>query len=346
MPSNSKGVSVMASRRQVLATIAATATTPITTAVAVSTVAGCSGKPVARAKPVDRVTYLTGFGTTPREGYGWVADGMGFFAEVGIAASIQAGAPSDANLKTLAAGKAQFAVIDFVSAVRGVASWPDYRAVAAIQQTTLLSMITLPGRGITQGADLAGRTVGTGAAAASQTLFPTYARLAGFDASRTKIVNFAPDQLPAALIGGNIDAMGAYVVDIPAIAHASGKQPVVLPYSRYLTDLYGSVLITTTALIRANPDLVRRFGSALLRGLRYAVDNPEHAGKVMHAAVPTADPGITAETMALMKPYINGGGLTQSRVMRGVAVLEAAGLARAGLTPDRVVDFSLAPAAA
>jgi NitT/TauT family transport system substrate-binding protein len=337
----------MASRRQVLATIAATATAPVTTAAALSTVAGCdSGHTKPTSKPVDHVTFVTGFGTTPREGYGWVADGMGFFAEVGIAASIQPGAPSDANLKTLAAGKAQFAVVDFVSAVRGVATWPGYRTVAAIQQTTLLSMITLPGRGISQGSDLAGRTVGTGTAAATQTLFPTYARLAGFDPSRTTIVNFQPDQLPAVLVSGKIAAMGAYAVDTPNIAHAAGTEPIVLPYAKYLTDLYGSVLITTTDLIRSNPDLVRRFSSALLRGVRYAVDNPDQAGRLLHAAVSTNDPAITAQTMTLMKPYITGGGLTPERVMRGIAVLETAGLAGAGLTPDRVVDFSLTPAVA
>jgi NitT/TauT family transport system substrate-binding protein len=335
----------MASRRQVLASIAATATTPVTTAAALWTVAGCSRKSTT-SKPVDRVTYLTGFGTTAREGYGWVADGMGFFAEVGIAASIKAGAPSDANIKTLAAGRAEFAVIDFVSAVRGTTTWPGYRAVAAIQQSTLLSMITLPGRGITKDADLAGRTLGTAAAAASQTLFPTYARLAGFDPSHTKFIDFAPDQLPVAMIGRKIDAMGAYVVDTPGIANAAGAQPVVLPYAKYLTDLYGSVLITTTDLIKSSPDLVRRFASALLRGVRYAVDNPDHAGKLMHAAVPTADAGITAGTMALMKPYVSGGGMRAERVMRGIAILESAGLAGAGLTPDKVVDFSLAPAVA
>jgi NitT/TauT family transport system substrate-binding protein len=336
----------MASRRQVLASIAATATTPVTTAAALWTVGGCSSRKPATSKPVDRVTYLTGFGTTPREGYGWVADGMGFFAEVGIATSINAGAPSDANIKTLAAGRAQFAVIDFVSAVRGTTTWPGYRAVAAIQQSTLLSMIALPGRGISQEGDLAGRTIGTAASAASQTLFPTYARLARFDPSGTKFINFAPDQLPTAMIGRKIDAMGAYVVDTPGIAHAAGVQPIVLPYAKFLTDLYGSVLITTTDLIKSSPDLVRRFASALLRGVRYAVDNPEHAGKLMHAAVPTADADITADTMTLMKPYINGGGMTAERVMRGIAILESAGLANAGLTPDKVVDFSLTPAVA
>jgi NitT/TauT family transport system substrate-binding protein len=293
---------------------------------------------------MDRVTLLTAFGTTPREGYGWVADRMGFFRQVGIEATITPGAPSDTNLKMLAAGKAQFAVVDFVSAVRGVtAAWPDYRAVAAVQRSTLLSMITLPGRRITLPADLAGRTVGTAAAAATQTLFPAYARLAGFDPTRTRIVNLAPDLLPSALASGAIDAMGSYLVDTPGIRKAAGdRDPLVFPYARYLTDLYGAVLITPTRLIRTDPDLVRRFSSALLKGVRYAVDRPADAGRLMHAAVTTADPGIVAQTMTLMRPYVDTGALDEDRVMRGLALLEGAGLIRPGLTPDRVVDFSLA----
>ena len=93
----------MASRRQVLATIAATATAPVTAALAAPTLVACGRsekKPTAR-KAIDKVSVLTGFGTTPRESYSWVADGMGFFREAGIQVSIQPGAPSDANLKIL-----------------------------------------------------------------------------------------------------------------------------------------------------------------------------------------------------------------------------------------------------
>ncbi|GIH12576.1 ABC transporter substrate-binding protein [Rugosimonospora africana] len=336
----------MASRRQVLATIAATATAPVTAAIAAPTLVACgrSEKPTGR-KAIDKVSVLTGFGTTPRESYSWVADGMGFFREAGIQVSIQPGAPSDANLKILASGKAQFAIVDFVSAVRGASSeWPNFRVIAAIQHSTLLSMVSLPDRRIALPIDLSGKTLGTASAAATQTLFPTYARLAGIDPARVKIVNLLPDQLPAALASGRIDAEGAYLVDTPIIRKAAGgREPVVLPYAKYLTDLYGSVLITTTSLIRTRPDLARRFGTAMLRGIRYAVEAPEDAARVAHAALAVLDPDMVAQTMRQMRPYVDSGVLDETRVMRGISLLEAAGLIGPGLTPDRVVDFSLAP---
>jgi ABC-type nitrate/sulfonate/bicarbonate transport system substrate-binding protein len=96
----------------VLATIAATPTG----------IAACGHRPTSRttAKGRDRVTYLTGFGTTPREDYPYVGLAKGFFDQAGIEVAIKPGAPSDANLKFIAAGTVDFACVDFVSAVRAV----------------------------------------------------------------------------------------------------------------------------------------------------------------------------------------------------------------------------------
>lgn len=308
--------------------------------------AGCSRKaaPTNSAKPMDKLTFLTGYGTTAREGYGFVAKGAGFFTAQGIDATIAAGAPSDANLKTLAASKAQFAAIDFVSAVRGAKTYPHIRVVAAVQHQTLLSMITLPSHHIADPRDFVGKTLGTAAAAATQTLFPTYARLAGFDPTKVKFLNFAPDQLPAVMVSGQIDALGGYAIDTPGIENtAHGVDPVVFEYNKYITDLYGTVIICTTDLIKNNPNLVQRFTNGMVTGINFAVNNPGEAGRLMHQAVPTADAGIMETTMGLMKPYVNSAQLDPARVMRGIALLEQAGLADSGLTPDEVVDFSFAP---
>jgi hypothetical protein len=63
---------------------------------------------------------------------------------------------------------------------------------------------------------------------------------------------------------------------------------------------------------------------------------------VAHSALAALDPDIVAQTMRLMRPYVDSGSLDEARVMRGISLLEAAGLVATGLTPDRVVDFSLA----
>lgn len=309
----------------------------------------CGGKkqPAANGRLADKVTYLTGFGTTPREGYPWVAKGAGYFTDQHLDITVAAGAPSDANLKTLAAGKADFAAVDFVSAVRGVKTYPNYRVVMAVQSVTLLSMITLPSHHIAVPHDLAGKTLGTAPAAATQTLFPTYAKLAGFDPTTVTFVNFSPDQLPAVMTTDKIDAMGGYAIDTPGIqAAAGGTLPVVLPYNTYITDLYGTVIVATSDIINRNPDLVRRFTTAMWKGIRYAVNNPPMAGTLMHNAVPTVSADTMTTTMELMHPYITTPELDPSRLMRGIALLEQAQLADPGTTPSQVVDLRFAPQAA
>src|SRR5262249_55840618 len=114
-------------------------------------------------------------------------------------------------------------------------------------------------------------------------------------------------------------------------------------YNKFITDLYGTVIICRTDIIQRNPNLVQRFVTGLVKGIRFAVDMPTEAGRLMHLAVPTADANIMATTMNLMKPYITSAQLDPARVMRGIALLQTAGLADSGLEPDRVVDFSFAP---
>lgn len=316
----------------------------------------CTKKPVVANKaPMDKVTFLTGFGQTPRECYAWVGKGMKFFTDQGIDLDIVAGQPSDTNLKTLAAGKAWFGAIDWVSAVRGISN-PNYsyRAFMAVQHNTLLSMITLPGRGINGPKDLAGTAkaptlLGTAASAATQTLFPAYASSAGIDTTYIKFVNIESGGLPAALVANQIRAMGAYAVDTPGIKNAAkGAEPIVLPYGDRLTDLYGTVIVVRKDIIDSKPDLVSRFASAMWRGIKYAVDNPTDAGALVHAAIPTVNADTMKTTMELMAPSTTSPQFEAGRVARSLALLQQAGLAPSGLstTPERVVDFSFAPKAA
>lgn len=311
----------------------------------------CGGKkeqPTNSSKPADKVTFLTGFGTTPREDYAFVGKAAGCFSTEGIDIAISAGQPSDGNLKTLAAKGAHFAAIDYVSAARGKSNEAyDYMIAGAVQGTTLLSMITLPSKKINVPSDLMGKTVGTAAAAATMTLFPTYARLAGFDPSKVKFLPFPSDQLPGLLASGQIDAMGAYAIDTPGISTAAhGAEPVVFEYSKWITDLYGTVIVARGDIIHSNPDLVSRFMRAMWASVKYAVGHPEDAGTFTHAAVPAVDAKTMAATMGLMRPYVTVPTLDAAKVMRGIALLEQANLAPKGLQPEQLVDFSFAPKAA
>jgi NitT/TauT family transport system substrate-binding protein len=340
---------LMPSRRAVLATLAASATTPITTV----SVTGCGGHPQRHAtvRPSKtKISYLTGFQDTPREQYARVALAKGYFDEVGLEVTIHPGQPADFNFKQVEAGKAQFASVDFVSAVKDFSSY-HYQVVAAIHQSTLLGLASLSSRNITVPADLDGKSIGTAKGGAVESLFPVYAKLAGIN-PRITWRYVQPDQIGPLLGAGKVDLVGTYLCDAPNTSAAvGGREITTLPYEKFLTDLFGTVVIAGTDIIATRPEVVRAFAAAITKGIVYACDHPEEAGRIIQRALPVTNPEAAAQVYQLMKPYVGqpnatAGTLAPVHVMKGIAILESGGIVAAGqVTPEKLVAFDLAPKA-
>jgi NitT/TauT family transport system substrate-binding protein len=328
----------------------------VAVAATVITAAGCSKNTPAETdntkKTPDKVTYVTAFGAVGRDSFAWVAQKKGFFAESGLDVTIQLGAAVDQNLSALAAGQAQFASLDLTGAMiqSGKGTFKDFRAIAAIHQQTLVSIISLQGGKIATPKDLEGKKIGAATGSVNQLLFPAYAQLAGVDPKLVTWVNVPPPQLPALLASSQVDALSTFLIGRGGIEKAAGKPAVIMPYSDYLSDLYGNGLVTSSKLTADNPDLVKRFRDAALKGLKWTIENPEDAAKILKEAQPSADIGAATGEIKAMAPYVKPtdasapfGGLDQKQVARAIAILQGAGLIPSGLTPDAVVDFDLTP---
>jgi NitT/TauT family transport system substrate-binding protein len=326
---------------------------------ALVTVAGCSSNEPATSnqpstpKDPDKVTYMTAFGAVGRDAFAWVAQEKGFFKEANVDVTIQLGAAVDSNLSALAAGQAQFAALDFTGAViqAGNGKFKDFRAVAAIHQQTLVSIVSLEGGTVLQPRDLEGKKIGAASGSVNQLLFPAYAQLAGIDAKKVTWVNEAPPQLPALLASSQVDALSTFLIGRGGIEKAAGKKAVIMPYSDYLSDLFGNALVTTAALAKDNPDLVKRFSGAMLKALQWTIENPDEAAQILNKANPTSDVAAAKGEITLMAPYVKPAGsapigaFDQQRVARAIAILQGAGLMPPGLAPDAVVAFDLTPKA-
>ncbi len=305
-----------------------------------------SPTPAAQAVTITKVTYLTNFGTFGREAYAYVARDKGFFRAAGLDVTIEAGAPAT-NVKAIDAGQAQFAAVDFATALLQVAHGADLRAVAAIQQRTVAAIISLQGSGLTQPADLVGKTIGTAPNSVLQTLFPAYAKLAGFDPKSVKWRTSDPNLLPELLASGKVDAVAQYLLGTPSLEAAAHKATVTLPYSDQITDLYGAALVTTSGMITKNSSLVKRFTGALMKGLAYTVAHPEESGQIMHNDVPTTTAATATGEIRLMAPYTAAptagaavGVLDPARVARSIAILTGVGLITSEVSPDQVANFT------
>ena len=320
--------------------------------------AGCSSSPSTtgnnKSKTPDKVSHATGFGTYAEEAFTWVADAKGFFRDANIEVKIVPGAGGQVNLGMLGSGQVQFTEIDYSGALyrAGNGKFDPFRCVAAMHRQTLICFMAIGGKGIASPTDLVGKTIAIQEGLVHKLLFPAYARLAGFDAGTVNWINGAPQALPAMLASGSANAIGQYVTSVAGVQRAAaGKEIVTLPYSTYLTDLYGSAITTTKKLIDDNPDLVRRYTGAILKGMDYTVKNPEEAASILKKAVPTTDLNSAVSTLKTLIPYVgpgqNGGAFgafDPGKVARGTALLQGLGLFQNGFAPEKVVDFSIVPA--
>ena len=303
---------------------------------------------------LEKVTYLTSFGTFGRDSYAYVAKEKGYFRDAGFDVEIKPGGGSGEGIKQIVAGTAQFTPIDLTGgllAAGGPAKATGFTAVGAIQQRTMAAIMSLDGYGINSPKDLEGKTLADTPGSVVRNLFPTYAKLANVDASKVKFVNGNPQTLFGTLASKKVDGIGQFVVGKPTIETiAKGKTAVLLPYSDYLQDLYGNVLITNSTYAKENPEKVKKFTGALLKGLEDSITNPDEAGNLLKKNVPTADPKSAAAELTLMAPFVRSeasgvpvGALDSQRVARSIAILQGSGQIQAGLTPEQVISFDLVP---
>ncbi|WP_213456470.1 ABC transporter substrate-binding protein [Rhizomonospora bruguierae] len=302
-----------------------------------------------------KVVYLTAFNAAGRDAYAWVAQEKGYFAEAGIEVDIQLGSAVDKNLQALSAGQAQFVSLDSTGAIitAGKKKADDFRLIGVIHQQTLVSIISLD-PSIKQPSDLAGKSLGMATGSVNQLLFPAFAQLGNLDPKSVDIKNIAIPQLVPNLVGGKVDALSTFLIGEPAIkaaATAQKKPPTtsVIPYGNYLRDPLGNALATSTNMINSNPDLVKRFRGAILKGLQYTIDHPEEAAQILHSKQPATSEQAALGEIKSMTPYVTSsqapmGSVSEDRIAKVISVLQGLGLFEPGLTPKDVADFTMMPA--
>jgi NitT/TauT family transport system substrate-binding protein len=327
-------------------------------ATALAVVAGCSSDDPEETSnntgsggEVVKVRYLTSFGNFGRDAYGWVALEKGYFREAGFDVDIQKGEGTGGNIAKIVGGAADYTPIDLTGGLLTFGKGTkDFTAVAAIQQRTMAAIATTTDKGIKTPKDLEGKTLVDAPGSVVRSLFPTYAQLAKIDYNKVKWLDGQPATLIGQLNNKDVDGIGQFVVGRPTIAAVTKKEPFFLPYSDYLADLYGNVLITSTKNAKEKPEEVKRFSAALLKGLEYSLANPAEAAKILKTKDPAANDKAAQAELELMGSFVRSAGsgekvglIDPQRVARSIAILQGAGQIPPGITPEQIISVDLVP---
>lgn len=216
-----------------------------------------------------------GFIADPQYAPFYVADQKGYFAEAGLDLEFDYSFETD-GIALVGAGELPFAVVSGEQVLLARAQGLPVVYVLEWFQQFPIAVISKTSAGITEPADLTGRTVGLpGFFGAS---YVGYAGLLSAndipaDAVIAEDIGFTQVE---SLLSDQVEAVVGYVNNEPVQLAGRGEDVQVINVADSI-DLVANGIITNEETLAQNPDLVARFVGALLRGLADTLADPQEA---------------------------------------------------------------------
>lgn len=286
-----------------------------------------------------------------------VAEAEGYYAEEGIAITIDRGYGSADAATKIAAGAYDFGVVDLGVLVEFNVKNPDnaLKAVAIIYDFSPLSIITIRGRGIQTPLDLRGRTIAAPEGAAARRMFPVFASAVGLDPETVSWLTVTAALREPMLVEGRAHATAAFLDAVLSLQSLGvpPEQIVVFHFPEHGVDMYGLALVTRPEIIEKQPQVVRGVVRATIRGWLRTIEDKDLAIRVLKRRDPLIDERLELARLELaverliMTPWVaeyGFGGASSERLLSHIrAVVQALKLPGTPSVDDIFTDGFLPP---
>ncbi len=247
-----------------------------------------------------------GFFADPQFAPVYVAVEKGYFAEEGLAIEFDYSFETD-GIALVGANELPLAIVSGEQVLLGRAQGLPLVYVMEWFQRFPIAVVSKPEAGIAAPEDLAGRTVGIpGFFGASYVGYVGLLSAAGLNLQDVHTEDIGFTQIEA-LLADRVDAAVGYANNEPVQLAQQGMTPDVIYVASYV-DLVANGVVTNEQTLAQNPELVRGFVHALLRGLQDTLDDPDAAFSISKGYVE----GLTDERKAVLEaslPLWRGGRL-------------------------------------
>lgn len=201
----------------------------------------------------------------------YAAQEKGFYKEEGIEVTLNPGGIDFPSIQIVSEGEEQFGLSGTPQLLLAKEKGVPVVALATIFRKDPGILISLKDSNIKEPKDLIGKKVGVEFGTSVEQAYRAMMKNARIDISQITEVPQKYDYTP--LLTGKIDACFYWAMG-DLLQRKDLEFNTIWP-SDYGVNFYADTLFTTEEMIEKNPDLVKRFVRATLRGWDYAYDHPE-----------------------------------------------------------------------
>jgi NitT/TauT family transport system substrate-binding protein len=215
----------------------------------------------------------------------------GYFKDEGLDVTIIPSQGTAQTIQAVESGTANIGFVDVPSVIIARGNGSKLKMVAVNYQKAPYAIFSLStGGNVTQAKQLEGLNLGSGAGSFTPKIIQGFMAQHGLDPSKLKISNVAPPARATTLLSGNIPAIEFFVMSKPGLeagakaAHAELRTFLLADHG---LQLYANGIATTEDYIAKNPDVLKKFVRAGLKGWKFALANPQKAAEDQIKYVPS-----------------------------------------------------------
>ena len=281
----------------------------------------------------------------------------GFYKAEGLEVTFDPGKGSADAVRRIVSGAYDMGFPDINALIEYNSKNPDKQIPTVLMgyEQAPMGVFTLKKSNITDPKQLVGKTLGAPVFDAAYQLFPAFAKAVGIDPAAVKRKNMDPQLREPMLVRGEVDAITGHIfssmLQLKALKVPQNDVRAFM-YKDFGTDFYGNGVAVSPAFIAKNPEAVKAFIRATIKGARELVLHPQKAVDAALRFEPLLKKDLEADRLKLgtdccfLTPNVKSegfGGVDMARLGRAIDQVALARNLTRKPKPDDMFDARFLP---
>lgn len=212
----------------------------------------------------------------------YAAKAKGFYEEEGLEVDLVPGEGTTQVVQQVSTGHNDFGNAYGLGVVFGDAAGAKVKAVANYGADAAICIAVKADSGITEPKDFEGKTVGSGTGSPFAAVLPIVWANSGTDENNVTMQEVNPAAGIPSLAQGRIDGFIGNSWEVPLEMEDKFDQKAdCILYRDYGAELMGPSIIASDEMIEKDPDTVKAFVAASIKGWLYSFEHPEEAAEAL-----------------------------------------------------------------